>query len=398
MTILPPELFDETLDHLWDDPKTLQACCLTCRSWVPTARLHLFRTIRLSSSLSCTNFTSLLDSAPSIAWCVQKLTISASYCGIDGNENAIEDDKWVNSTQSLARCLGGYGRVNTLALSRLRWSSLEPATRDAFKGAFRSIKTLVLFEVHFHASSNVLEFLDAFPELEELYFHAVSWEVESDEQTLTTSRPIYPGDKMHLSYLFLDPRSSPTLVTEWILRHPSDQKLRTIQLCWREMDDTKALGDLLKTSGSSLERLRIEFPSGIPEEAVLANHVSLAHNTSLRALSFGGLDVSADTSRTFFITHIFPWITLMLSHLHSPLLREITFELETPDSECLRALDWEHIDKELSRVEFTGLTVRFYVNCLSSTSSDVVTKEMSEIIATFLPGFKERGNLCVSCI
>ena len=70
-----------------------------------------------------------------------------------------------------------------------------------------------------------------------------------------------------------------------------------------------------------------------------------------------------DTSRTFFSTHLFPWIALMLSNLHSPLLREITFELETPDVRGLQVLDWARIDSELSKIEFTGLTVRFYVNC-----------------------------------
>ena len=59
MAILPPELFDETLDHLWDDPKALQACSLTCRAWVPTARLHLFRTVRLSSPSTCADFASI---------------------------------------------------------------------------------------------------------------------------------------------------------------------------------------------------------------------------------------------------------------------------------------------------------------------------------------------------
>ena len=132
--------------------------------------------------------------------------------------------------------------------------------------------------------------------------------------------------------------------------------------------------------------------------AVLANHVSLAHNTSLRSLSFGGLDVSADTARTFFSTHLFPWIALMLSNIRSPLLREITFELETPDCGALHALDWERIDKELSRIEFTGLTVRFYVNCLSDAGGDTAPDEIGKTIANFLPGFRNRGQLRVSCI
>lgn len=280
---LPPELVDEALVHLWDDPKALKACSLTCRAWVPTTRLHLFRTVLLSS-LSCTaRFTALLEQNPGIAHCVRKLSITAQYARPDDNagaanaDRAIEDDAWVNACSGLLRTLGGTGRVHTLALSRMRWSTLEPGTRAAFAQLFRSVHTLFLFEVRFAASGDVLSFLDAVPQLDELYFHAVSWDRESAAPppmlgtgTVAVKPTKIDGkkdkEKMHLTYLFLDPRSSPTLVTEWILSHPSEEKLRTIQLCWRELENTKALGDLLQASGSSLERLQIEFPAGVPEE------------------------------------------------------------------------------------------------------------------------------------
>ena len=273
--MLPPELFDETLDHLWDDTKTLQACSQVCRSWAPTTRLHLFRTVRLSSEASCIQFAALLESSPAIARCVRKLTVSAQYSGVGTDNRGLEDDRWVNASAGIARTLGVHGRVNTIALSRLQWTSLAKDTRDAYKAVFGGVKTLLLFEVRFHASGDVLEFLDAFPDLEELYFHAVSWDHDSAAPAgqvsaadwLEQAQSQESDRKMHLSYLFLDPRSSPTLVTEWILSHPSEQKLRTIQLCWRELDNTKALGDLLQASGSSLERLQIEFPSGIAEES-----------------------------------------------------------------------------------------------------------------------------------
>ncbi|KIP12287.1 hypothetical protein PHLGIDRAFT_98220 [Phlebiopsis gigantea 11061_1 CR5-6] len=404
--ILPAELFDETLDHLWDDPQALRACSLACRSWTPTTRLHLFRTVRLTSEASCTQLSSLISSTPAISRCVRKLTISAQYSGVGADDRAMEDDSWVNASAEIARAVGVHGRVNTLALSRLRWGSLAQDTRDAYEAVFKSVKTLLLFEVRFHASADVLQFLSAFPNLEELYFHAVSWDHESPAPTpsdsasdwLSTQPQSITADKMHLTYLFLDPRSSPTLVTEWILSHPSEQKLRTIQLCWREIDNTKSIGDLLKASGSSLERLQVEFPSGIAEEAVLHNHVSLVHNTSLRSLSFGGLDVTVDTSRTFLSNYLFPWVTLMLSDLQSPFLRDITFELETPDAAGLQVLDWARIDAELSKREFAGLTLRFYVNCGSCTRGSKTEEAIRAEITTRLPGFENRGTLRVSCI
>lgn len=278
---LPPEVIDEALDHLWNDPNTLKACALTCRSWTPTTRLHLFRTVLLSSLSSTARFSALLDSQLVLARCVRKLSITAQYASSAGGdvaaERLVEDDGWVNACAGIARTLGSAtgGRVHTLALSRLRWSALEPSTRAAFYDLFRTVRTLILFEVRFHASGDVLEFLNAFPNLDELYFHAVSWDHESaapldvvPTEPASVQTQMELKEKMHLSYLFLDPRSSPTLVTEWILSHPSEQRLRTIQLCWRELENTKSLGDLLQASGTSLERLQIEFPSGIPEEGM----------------------------------------------------------------------------------------------------------------------------------
>lgn len=132
--------------------------------------------------------------------------------------------------------------------------------------------------------------------------------------------------------------------------------------------------------------------------AVLHNHVSLIHNTSLRALSFGGLDVTADTARTFLSGHLFPWVALMLSDLDSPMLREITFELETPDVCGLDGLDWARIDTELSKRVFGGVTVRFYVNCDSCSRGSKLDEVIRENITARLPGFKDRGTLRVSCI
>lgn len=88
----------------------------------------------------------------------------------------------------------------------------------------------------------------------------------------------------------------------------------------------------------------------------------------------------------------------MLADLQSPLLREVAFELETPDVRGLAVLDWARIDTELAKREFIGLTVRFYVNCNAWTRGSHVEDEIRDVIAERLPGFKNRGTLRVSCI
>ncbi len=224
---------------------------------------------------------------------------------------------------------------------------------------------------------------------------------------------------MHLSHLFLDPRSSPTLVTEWLLSHPSEQRLRNIQLCWCEIDNSKALGDLLQASGSALEHLTIEFPFGLPVEcelqsflegicieltisflrkALLQNQLTLAYNTGLRSLDFGGLDASVDASRTFLTNRLFPWVAVMLAQVRSPHLREVRFELKVPDVPDLQLLDWVRIDQELARRELEGLVVRFYVNCLRRERGPALETEVRKEIEVRLPEFRGRGILRISCI
>ena len=270
-SLLPPELYDEAIDHLWNDPKSLAACALTCRSWVGTSRLHLFRTVRIQNAHQCASFAALLKSAPVIARCVRRLTISADYKGIDAGGRPVEDDAWVDNVGAFVHLLVN---ATTLGLSRVRWHALRPETREAFVECFARVRTLFLFEVRFAASRDVLDFLGAFPALNELYFHGVAWDAESppllDAPTAETAVPTEHKARecMQLSYLFLDPRSSPTLVTEWLLRHPSEQHLRTIQLCWLEVENMKLVGDLLHASGAALERLLVEFPSGVPESGV----------------------------------------------------------------------------------------------------------------------------------
>lgn len=44
---LPLELSDNIIDHLWDDSDSLATCTLVCRAWLPSARTHLFDTVKL---------------------------------------------------------------------------------------------------------------------------------------------------------------------------------------------------------------------------------------------------------------------------------------------------------------------------------------------------------------
>ncbi|KAI0672680.1 hypothetical protein C8Q78DRAFT_1152127 [Trametes maxima] len=385
--ILPPELYDATIDYLEDDVESLRACGLACKTWLPRSRFHLFRSVRLRHADDVVRFRALLASAPGVAHYVRKLSLVADYAGVTADGAALEDDGWVDDAADLLPLFTG---VTTLALARVRWHALNDETRAAFDGVFKTVHQLFLFEVSFDASRDVIAFLSGFPVLQELCFEAVSWKKDSPSPFEAQDEFAEAGS-MHLSYLFLDPKSSPTLVTEWLLQQPGEQHLRAIQLCWRELENTKSVGDLLQASGASLESLQVEFPAGLSEEAVLQNNLSLAHNTGLRSLHFGGLNVRA--SQAFLSNGLFPWVTAMLSQVRSRALKEVSFALEVASVHDLLALDWARIDRDLSRAEFHQLEVTFYVSCEHDGWKECIRTE----IASRLAGFQQCGTLYISC-
>jgi len=63
---IPYELVDQIIDHLCNDPKSLNACALTARSWVPSTRYHRFQSIRFHSAKKIDTFHQLSQDAPGI--------------------------------------------------------------------------------------------------------------------------------------------------------------------------------------------------------------------------------------------------------------------------------------------------------------------------------------------
>ena len=44
---LPPEILDDIVDLLQDNPNALKGCCLVSKSWIPRTRKHLFTKVKL---------------------------------------------------------------------------------------------------------------------------------------------------------------------------------------------------------------------------------------------------------------------------------------------------------------------------------------------------------------
>lgn len=63
---IPPELIDQIIDYLHNDPKSLNACALAARDWLPSTRYHRFRSIRFHSAKKIDSFHQFSLNSPDV--------------------------------------------------------------------------------------------------------------------------------------------------------------------------------------------------------------------------------------------------------------------------------------------------------------------------------------------
>jgi hypothetical protein len=73
---VPPEIVDRIIDHLHHHPETLMTCSLVARDWVPSARLHLFAKLTISSAYNGPRSKKLASILPNILHYCQELTLT----------------------------------------------------------------------------------------------------------------------------------------------------------------------------------------------------------------------------------------------------------------------------------------------------------------------------------
>ena len=77
---IPLELQEQVIDSLTNDKSALQQCALTCRAWVPRARLQLFRNITLRTRHDAARIAYALAEAGTSNIAPRKAVRPASHC------------------------------------------------------------------------------------------------------------------------------------------------------------------------------------------------------------------------------------------------------------------------------------------------------------------------------
>ena len=129
---LPQELYEVIIDYLYDDKASLASCSLVSKAWIPTARLHLFRTIRHTLAFDAAaagkliqDMTRFLQEAPSIALLVRDLYLQAA---IPASRSCVEEED-VSSLLKLLPQLQSLTMKHVLLTDRRKRREIETRLR-----------------------------------------------------------------------------------------------------------------------------------------------------------------------------------------------------------------------------------------------------------------------------
>jgi len=400
---LPQELVDHIIDHLHDDPVTLNSCALVCHTWLPTSRLHIFSKIslkvtpaagHLAPSDSCKRLHRLFTTSPSIICHVRELEVlEGSLLGGQAPPQAVlgsnRSTTWVATECTfphLLRMLTHLKRLEFGAQSTtLYWAMLPPSLQSAIHHVFslRSLTYVRLKQWSFTHFRDLAELLACSRNLQGLALASVcvsgepgvpgavldvpsAGDLDESPVVLAEEGVIAPG-RPRLEFLTIEYVDA----GNWLLSPQSKVDLQGLrELLVAHFDDLPAVERLLARTGDSLEHFH--FKPGILDVYPL----DLSINANLRSIKLTLEDPPLALS----------WIQTLLNSI-SPtnILEHISLEFFTDLKQMVDG--WAELDSLLLRPELSGLR-QVEVGLFTRTTSAEFARVVEE-----LAGLQARGIL-----
>ena len=226
----PPEILDQIVDHLHDEPATLGACCLVSKSWVPRTRLHLFAHATFTPELPVGRWVKAFpDPSNSPAHYTQTLMV----LGVQATTAVVADaGRWIRAFHNIVHL-------------HLINCALSP-----FHGLSSAVRSLRL-EYPQARTSEILDFVCSFPLLEDLAFLLMS-EGAADDWIAPSNLPRLTGS-LELSGMV---RGVGPMMRQ-LLGLQDGLRFTKIALIWADEADFKLAADLVSRCSATLESLDV---------------------------------------------------------------------------------------------------------------------------------------------
>jgi len=240
---LPPEILDDMVDLLRNEPEALKKCCLVSKSWIPLTRRHLFLNIRFDTekrlrswketfpdpSTSPAQYTKTL-----IVDCLQAVTAAEAGAG-----------SWIRGFSCVVRLEVRGGRMDI--------DESENSLR-LFHGFSPALKTLRV-TLHAPPFSQLFDLILSFPSLEDLSVFGYNLFICDGSYGLSTA--VQPPSPLMTGSLNLFQKGGIGSVARWLLSLPSGIHFRNVALkCCRGEDLLLAMA-LVDRCSQTIESLQI---------------------------------------------------------------------------------------------------------------------------------------------
>ena len=238
---LPPELLDNIVDLLHDQPETLRQCSLVAKSWVPRTRKHLFADVKFDSASRLDLWKkTFLDPSNSPACYTHTLSVGCSHVVTEADA---EEDGWIRTFSRVSRL-----EVGANPTSPNGWNiSFNPFRK--FSPTIKSLRMSILALSY----SQAFNLIRSLPLLEDLALVS-GYSLDADDdphgpQTIDLSTsPAFTGTLELLGIKHLAYR---------LLSLPSGIHFRELRLRWTHAEDPVLTTALVEECAHTLESLNI---------------------------------------------------------------------------------------------------------------------------------------------
>ena len=379
--MLPVEIEERVLDYLCNDVITLRACCLACWSWVPRARLHLFKDVKLHSRKSCLRFldtlesTSQSDKSPGVGGLVRELRLPAMSLHRAGTRTKVglrfdllyRILRYLPHIEILNTDLFDWGGFMVQLLERSGDSLIAPKI-FASVFDFPLLTTLCLRNIAVRSRAEVSGFVCSFPAVERLVLDSLS---TSDSDSALHPLRAFQDETRTIRILELDVNSRfcydrvARVVLEDLRQAPFELCLERLK--WKSGDpiDTPAsnrsmvpvITDIFHDAASTLQELDISLIHEGAGESDMSLHEITMDSLTVRLIAWLNVaDFSQHRSLTsltiklhFILSGPNYWSSLpgVISQLNSPVLRDLKLCFEIHHGSRWGFLDWPEMARSL---------------------------------------------------
>ncbi|GJE87620.1 F-box protein [Phanerochaete sordida] len=338
MGALPNELSDYIVDFLHDDRQSLKSCSLTCRSWYPAARFHLYDRVYLSSPAAACTLQELLHESPYVGQFTQHLVMAK--VAPQATPDPHKDNGQEPALRTWEPLFSALPNVHQLGIS---WLEIDIAFQSALLHNFVQTTELTLQYCRFPSFGGFASVLHSFPSLQQCTLRGISWETSPE---LLLSDPVEErAAHICIKNLTLGRDLDLQLLVEWLLQEHICDELESISACLAYESDAIMLGELLRVSAPTLKHVELDWYCSSYRDVRLPFEFTLAGCANLETLS---LHCPIALGATV------PWVNALLADVNPAKLESVALDIRLLGT--LFGLNWARLEGTLLQDTFTSLS------------------------------------------